>query len=279
MIWKGIAYSICSFIILLGAIFIGFKSSKIVKTYLLIFMLLCTAFHEWYRWDKNRISAQNDLEIKRHHETSSRERKEILTILKKSKKFDAEIKAESFPVVKYVRFIDIRDTNMWRNYYRIKWSSYLKADEATKELIKKNYESDDRINFVRKLWAVCKHVDAGSGKPCSEGLEPEYGFSAKNVIDQMYYPEWPSRARAAYLLRNVTPEQLEKDNKNEDDVLKALIHAMKLENEDSLIVSKTALDTYGKLTGFRPDGVFDFKGAIKYEKQREKLKKQVGKAR
>ncbi len=92
-------------------------------------------------------------------------------------------------------------------------------------------------------------------------LEPTQGFQAKNVVDHLRYPECSSRAKAAFLLRNIE-SATDKDSVDKKEILERLIFIIK--SDSSLLVSKLALDRYSQFTDFSPTDIFDFQGAINH---------------
>lgn len=138
------------------------------------------------------------------------------------------------------------------------------------EWIEKSYPVDVmRINIDNPhFWGyICKpHVN------CSQGYENPTGFSATNVIAHLGFNRdlWRERARAACILRNIKTA-LDKDSVDKEDLYEKLVSLMG-EKENSLCVSKMALETYKDLTRFASDGVFDFAGAMRdWEKRKDEI--------
>ncbi len=162
----------------------------------------------------------------------------------------------------YQRLLQWRDTI--HNSIRKDWIN------AEIERVEKSYPVDVmRINMDNpNIWGyICvPHVG------CSQGYEKSIGFSAGNVISHLTRDLWMERARAACILRNIKTAP-DKDSVNKEDFYKKIINLMS-KKENSLSVSKMALETYGDLTGFRPNGVFDFEGAVKdWEKRKDEILK------
>ena len=139
------------------------------------------------------------------------------------------------------------------------------------ERIEKSYAVDVmRINIDNPLfWGyICKpHV-----MNCNQGYENPTDFSAQNVINHLTRDLWRERARAACILRNIKTAT-DKGEINKEIFYEKLIGLLG-EKENSLCVSKMALETYKDLTGFSSEGVFDFEGAIKdWEKRKEDIVK------
>ena len=78
---------------------------------------------------------------------------------------------------------------------------------------------------------------------------------------QIYYPEWVSRAKAAYFLGKVTNKKLILEKQKWEDVIEGLMHVLDY-GEYSLSASKVALNAYCGLTGYKAKDVFDFLGAF-----------------
>ncbi len=147
--------------------------------------------------------------------------------------------------------------------------SLKKVIEGKLKEIKERYQVSER--FVSQQRAVCKL----NVPHCTETEQPG-DFTLKNVLDHMKYPEPISRARAAYLLgtdKKYLEESIKKDNEIQfSDILKELIKHIDENQETSLLVSKTALDSFVNLTGYRRNDVFDFAGALEYGKNQLNLK-------
>ncbi len=175
---------------------------------------------------------------------------------------------------------NLGDMSVWHNVYGgdrrsystlLDWKNTVK-DPITSQLISTEIErvkDDYRVNIMRLNidgWSViCK---PGAIPACSKGYENPEGFLAGNVLDHLS-PEkrWDERARAACLLRNIKTA-VGKENVNKEIFFEKLIKHMNPEIENSLCVAKMALQTYADLTGFLPNGVFDFEGAVKDWKNR-----------
>lgn len=116
---------------------------------------------------------------------------------------------------------------------------------------------DVRIIFLKKLLWVSRELP-------KIGREDENNPSLSNLIGHIQRGQWQERARSVYLLPFVDlehdREQLRIKRKEVFDALMPLLG----EDEWSLLVRKTALDTYINLTCFEPekDNVFDFQAAI-----------------
>ena len=133
--------------------------------------------------------------------------------------------------------------------------------------IKRKYKEPRMNKYVRRLISVCRYKKEND---CDKGLEPEIGFLAKNVFEHLNYNNWTSRARAAYLLRNIKGAQ-SLIFIDMEEVYGKLISLMKKENETRLLVSKIALDTYDLLMDdFKANSVFDFDRAIDHRNKKSK---------
>ncbi len=159
----------------------------------------------------------------------------------------------------------------------ISWEQTINESQLKKlisseiEKLKDQYRNSATSLIVEQLPAICVFITKPNVEPCSEGREPSRGFSAKNVLDHLdrnKYSYWTERARAAYLLRHIDTSP-NKDSVRIQDVYEWLIKVMKEENENSLLVSKMALDTYASLTNYELKQVFDFEGAIKDWEQKK----------
>ena len=135
------------------------------------------------------------------------------------------------------------------------------------ERVEKSYPIDVMRLNIDNWRYICKpHVN------CTQGFENPTGFSAQNVINHLTRDLWQERARAACILRNIKTAP-DKGSVNKEDFYKKLVGLMG-EKENSLCVSKMALETYKDLTGFSSDSVFDFEGAIKdWEKRKDEILK------
>jgi hypothetical protein len=143
-------------------------------------------------------------------------------------------------------------------------------DDNIKSLIDKKINelrSDYKASeyFVSKLRAICK---AGTAIECAE-WEDFDSFKYQNIltnqIDDTRF--WTGRAKSAYFLGNKERYGKELTSDEQKDILKHLIERIKAQNEGKLLVSKTALDSYRKLTGFQEDSldnIFDFQGALNH---------------
>jgi hypothetical protein len=168
----------------------------------------------------------------------------------------------------------IGDRCMWNSPQGGDYNSYLALKrlglEIDSETVKKAisnqlrrvydmYKTEVKDYYIRRQFAICKQ-----GSDCRE-VEPEQGYSAKNVIGHLSRYMWIERAKAAYLLRCITLKQLNDDQLKWEDVFKPLISVIG-ETEWSLSVRKTALDTYSQLTGFKASSIniFDFDGALEH---------------
>jgi spore germination protein GerM len=154
----------------------------------------------------------------------------------------------------------------YNSYFSLKKLEYEIDSETVKKAISSQlrrvydmYKTEVRDYYISKQFAICK-----LGSACRE-IEPEQGYSAKNVINHLARYMWIERAKAAYLLRNITPRQLSDDKLKWEDIFKPLINLIS-DTEWSLAVRKTALDTYAILTGFEPlkEDIFDFAGALEH---------------
>ena len=161
-------------------------------------------------------------------------------------------------------------------YQLLNWKNAI-MDPKTSQLISaeiKRVEDDYRTDIMRgniDTWSViCKSHAIPS---CSKGMENSEGFLAGNVITHLDpHRRMDERARAACILRNIKTAP-DKDSVNKEDFYKKLVGLMG-EKENSLCVSKMALETYKDLTGFSSDGVFDFESAIKdWEKRKDEILK------
>jgi len=149
------------------------------------------------------------------------------------------------------------------------WQNSIK-DPMTSKLLSaeiKRIEDDYRTDIMRL------HIDVGrqisiphvDGK---DGFVKSEGFLAGNVLAHLSpNRRADERARAACILRNIKTSP-DKDSIDKKELYERLISHMG-EQESSLCVSKMALETYKDLTGFSPDGVFDFEGAVKDWKKRK----------
>lgn len=159
----------------------------------------------------------------------------------------------------------LADRSLWNNQFggdRISFLALLQLKEKFKGTEFENiilrqvrrvedlYTSSVMNLYIENFPSVCKFITSPNIRVCGEGYEPVKGFSIENVYAHLKYPEWQSRARAAYLLRNV-------ETKDDGGILSSLVDLMK-EDEPSLLVSRIAFETYKVLTGFSSPGVFDF---------------------
>ena len=140
-------------------------------------------------------------------------------------------------------------------------------------------------NIVRNL-PLCKaDLKIACSEDETEGSTDTFG----NILWQFIHQDfWISRARAAYLLRFLKNDKIEKSNKrggyqiNWKNILSSLIKSI-ADSKEHLLVSKTALDTFRVLvpefqkispipTEDKPNTVFDFNQAIDYwQKNKDKI--------
>lgn len=150
----------------------------------------------------------------------------------------------------------------------------LRAEYANQiNRIKNDYKTSILGPRAKATRSVCREGTM-NGDRCV--IEPEKGFSAKNVIDhldQSKYPRCTSRLRAAALLQNIDTSKGKKDMKK---AIRLLVFI--LENDPSLLVSKLALDRYSQFTGYSPLDVFDFDDALKdWDKRKIEILKEIKK--
>jgi len=127
--------------------------------------------------------------------------------------------------------------------------------------IKRNYKNSEY--FVKNLRAVCK---AHTKTECEE-WEQYDTFDYDNVLGQTTDDRfWTGRAKSAYFLGN-KEKFAHLSGEYKQKVLQQLIDRIKQENENSLIVSKTALESFDKLVDdyqIKDNDIFDFQGALEY---------------
>lgn len=147
--------------------------------------------------------------------------------------------------------------------------------EITKQI--KRVEIDYRNNslFVSRIDALPEVCQLGSfnGNTCE--VEPSEGYNAINVVnhlDSEQFPNCPTRARALALLRNIKTS-FNKADINMTDIISRIIFILK--NDDSLLVSKLALDRYSQFTGYNPIGVLNFDDAIRDWENKISQKSQI----
>jgi hypothetical protein len=109
---------------------------------------------------------------------------------------------------------------------------------------------------------VCKQQTKDE---CDNEFEDYGNFDYENVLRQTRDERfWQGRARAVYLLGNKKSfDQL--SGSIQLRVLEHLIERIKEENENSLIVNKTALESFDQLVDdYRDEDVFAFQAALDY---------------
>jgi len=170
---------------------------------------------------------------------------------------------------------------LWSNEYLgsreaysqlLDWKNSIK-DRMTGRLVSaeiKRVEDDYRTDIMRghiDWWPlICvPHVN------CSQGFVKPVGYQAGNVLAHFgQNRRVDERARAACILRNIGMSP-DKESLDKNELFEKLISHMGSQ-EESLCVSKMALETYKDLTGFSSDGVFDFEGAVKdWETRKEEI--------
>ena|SRR3989338_9373 len=131
--------------------------------------------------------------------------------------------------------------------------------------IEKDYKNSEY--FVKQLRAVCK---AHTKTECEE-WEHYDTFNYDNVLGQTTDDRfWTGRAKAMYFFGNRDRFNAELSPENKQKVLEHLIERIKKENENSLIVSKTALESFDKLVDeYQAKDIFDFQGALEYWNKRK----------
>lgn len=141
-----------------------------------------------------------------------------------------------------------------------------KATSAQIRRIRDLYNIERRRDVTEKEFSICVQ-----GTDCEQREPPDNPSPANAIWHLRNISNWSGRAHAAFILRNVKTERLKETGKEWKDVFEALAYRMKEENEYSLMVSMTALETYRTLCPdykpSNPSDIFNFNGAINHWEQ------------
>lgn len=161
----------------------------------------------------------------------------------------------------YLALLDMKENNDNPTIRKLASSAIKTIENA--------YDGSSNLYVMRTSIERWGFICRLSVPPCANGFEPPESYNVKNVFDHLGYKKWQERARAACLLRYMdSPTNTDRDKVTKKEVCDKLIVLMGPE-ENSLFVSKMALETYKDLTGFSSSGVFDFDKAIEDWLQRK----------
>jgi len=175
--------------------------------------------------------------------------------------------------------------------YQLEGGDYDSCMDLEKLLEQKEYKNNPIIkNFIKrqinKRDLIYGNVDSIVARiPVLRNEQGRYveetfgNLNLGNVYDHLHHFYWGSRAKAAYLVQGIN-NQLIKNFKEKttrsiswEDILNRLVGLITKDGE-ALVVRKTALEIFLKITKYEQKIIFDFQGAGEYW-QDQKIKKDI----